>query len=40
MKERPACQQGVQVPEAPPKKILAGKDEKEFVKEPQKILQT
>ena len=40
MKLRPACQQGVRVPEAPPEKILDGGDEKEFVKGAQKILQT
>jgi glutathione S-transferase len=40
MKERPACRQGVQVPEAPPEKLLDGKDEKEFVKGAQKMLQT
>jgi hypothetical protein len=40
MKERPARQQGVQVPEAPPEKILEGKDEKEFIEDAQKILQT
>lgn len=40
MKERPACRKGVQVPEPPPEKVLAGEDEKKFVKGAQSILQT
>ena len=40
MKARPACQKGIRVPEPPPKKILEGDDEKNFVKGAQSILQT
>ena len=40
MKERPACQRGIQVPEPPPEKVLSGDDEKKFVKNARNMLQT
>jgi len=40
MKERPACQRGIQVPEPPPQKVLEGDAEKKFVDNARNILQT
>lgn len=40
MKERPACQRGIQVPEAPPGKELEGEEAEKFIKGAQKMLQT
>jgi glutathione S-transferase len=39
MKERPACQKGIRIPEPPPKRILVGDQRESFVKGAQSILQ-
>lgn len=40
MKERPACQKGIQVPEKPPEKVLEGEEADKFIKNARKMLQT
>ena len=39
MNTRPACQNGIKVPEPPPKTMLEGEEQKSFVKGAQSIVQ-